>query len=389
MRSRDRFLIVPSLTLCCALPLMAGGSLDAFASADAAAMGGAGGALRGRVSNAVANPAALAGTTNRILSVGASAHWVNGRYADPDPTCSGKLEEQILPLPHAFAALPLNDRWMVGLAISAPEAHSVTWHWNRNIPGRTRLDETTLAVAEFTPSLAWKANDTWSMAIAPQFYYCVTHELDFLTQDARGRRTWHNIDADGRGLGALLSVNAVLPRGCTLSSRLSTGAKLDMDYSSRYAVGPETGTVLGDLRMPLEAGVGLSKALGSDTLVAMDATWTQWDPYDGDAGSEYEDGTLSLGLGVEHRWDARWTLRAGYRFDEGCSYDAALFPTWPVGDKHTLSAGAGYTPDGRRGVDVALANTQGEELTSRIAGMSGELQDFRAWTAVVSGWWNF
>jgi long-subunit fatty acid transport protein len=117
--------------------------------------------------------------------------------------------------------------------------------------------------------------------------------------------------------------------------------------------------------------------------------FSSWDRFDGEAGSRYEDDTLALGLGAAYRLDTHWTLRAGYLFDEGKSYAAAMVPTGPLGDQHVVSLGAGYTPDGARGVDLAVAHSRGEELASEIAGLNGDFEDFQRWTAAVTGWWRF
>lgn len=389
-----RSLLLPafSVVLVSALSSLGSGvSTLGFESAESLGMGGAGSAVRGRLGNASVNPAALAGATNVSLSVGASALWVNGKYIDGRPAFDGKIKEQILPLPHGQLVVPLNAKFTLGLGVAAPEAHSVTWDWNDNAAGDALMEESTLAIAAITPSLALRADERLSIALAPQLFYCVTHEVDALTRDSRGRRDWHSTDADGygRGVGVLLGVNYAPSTEWTVAAKLATGANLDMNYDSTGVSGAASGTVLDDLRTPQQLGVGVATTAVDKWLFAADLLFSSWNRFDGEAGSRYEDDTLALGVGAEYQLTAQWTLRAGYLFDEGKSYGPAMVPTAPLGEQHILSAGVGYTPDGTRGVDLALAQSRGQEQDSEIAGLPGRFEDFQRWTAAATGWWRF
>ncbi|MFW5846429.1 MAG: OmpP1/FadL family transporter, partial [Planctomycetota bacterium] len=157
----------------CVLLACACGGLHAAGLAlpeqSAASLGWSGGgvARTGRASNIHDNPAGIARLQHGELVGGALLLVPRISYDGPDGTADAREHEFVVP--HAYLALPLDERWVAGLGVFAP--FGLGTDWKRGWQGRYVSTYAELEVPTINPSIALRLDGGWSLGAGLRYTY--------------------------------------------------------------------------------------------------------------------------------------------------------------------------------------------------------------------------
>ena len=297
------------------------------------------------------------------------------------PNGSYTLDDQVFPLPHAYATWQADKRWWLGMG--AFSRFGLGTRYDRDWPGQFNSTEATIQTFSLNPNLACRLTDELSVAAGLEVMYMDATLVRSLppSQTGLSAPTHLKLSADSWGVGGDLAL-AWRPAervGVGLVYRLPVRQELSGSASS----------VLGD--QPAEFAVDLpaSTTLGVNVLplsrlnVGAAATYTEWRSFDELAVSTDQAGGLPGGtsvstmnwqnvwrfsLGAEYALTDRWSLRCGYVYDmDPIDLDHATY-LMPPGDRHYFSLGLGFHAGGWR-VDVgySLMLMESESFAARPA----------------------
>ena len=119
-----------------------------------------------------------------------------------------------------------------------------------------------------------------------------------------------------------------------------------------------------DLPLPAELTLALAYRVSDRTTLAFDINRTFWDTYD-ELKIEFDNGIVSENrrdwedaniyrLGLQYRYDDKWTFRGGVYLDESPIPDGSFAPETPRGDSIGYTAGATYQYSQNLSMDVSL-----------------------------------
>lgn len=285
-----------------------------------------------------------------------------------------------LVVPHAGAAMPINETFSAGIALYAPWGMNVTWNDDTaKNPGAHNNYEAYYQRVAITPALACKVNDRLSLGAGLSLGRSETG-ADFVmagtTQKYEAELTDEaNISYN---LGALYQATDRLSVGLTYRSRTQADFTGDLKVN-----GTKVADVVLDYDHPeqVQGGVAYRFGASKSLLVEADAIWTRWGINDTQAQyvtytagpatgttvpmiikRNWED-TTKYSLGMEWAVNPTVTLRGGYIWDPTPVPDESLDFIWPDGDKHIVSVGAGLC-FGAITVDIAAsyANIPGKRV---------------------------
>lgn len=103
------------------------------------------------------NPAGLAGTEGVTVSGGATLIHALGDFTSDRTGEETDLDNDPIPVPHAYASWGVNDRLAVGLGVFVP--YGLTTEWPETFQGRFAGFDNTLQSAYIQPTVAYKLNE--------------------------------------------------------------------------------------------------------------------------------------------------------------------------------------------------------------------------------------
>jgi len=222
----------------------------------------------------------------------------------------------------------------------------------------------------FPLSLAWEPTDRLRLGLAASLLRgkleqewiwdfpggSVYDNPDLNYRDRRARRL-----ADWHGTGAILGVQAKLPRGIQASLRYETAADMEGEERVETAGVDATSTRPLSGHMPASWGAGLAAPVGDDLIVSLQWDYTDWDTYLSPVAADpLEDvGRAALGLEYFIRQERRRPLppreipvRVGLRLGRLPRRDPL---TGERVAEMLLSLGTGVdVQEGRGSIDLAL-----------------------------------
>lgn len=301
--------------------------------------------------------------------------------------------------PYDLTALPnfhvshelLENRIWVGLAFSAP--FGLGNEYDEGYFGRFDSTETELKTLDFQPSVAYRLNDQLSIGGGLNIQYA----------DADLKRVVNPF-----GTGEFLSVlegddisfgfNAGLMYQPLETTRIGLHYRSRVDHTLEGETSTQTlsGTTFGTqtdasaaLDLPDIAQIGLNHKLNDKVTLLGSATWFGWDSFDeirvlNESGTAISvtpqnyQATWAFAVGAEYEYDDKWTLRAGYQFDETPTTDEFRTTLTPDGDRNWLSAGATYDINEKFSLDMAATyidvGSEKIDLTRSLGGGSSNIQ---------------
>ena len=290
------------------------------------------------------------GTTNGLTSVGPEA----GNPYDPTPVPNFSMAYEVI-----------EDKLWLGVSAGAP--FGLSNDYGKEWFGRYDSTDSDLAVHEAQPSFAYKVNDKLSVG---------------------GGINIQSVDVD---LGSVINLGPT-----DLNSTLEGDDSLSVGYNVGLLYQPLESTVLGvhyrssvkhqldgdvaidnngtfvsgyeaaaKLALPDILQLGVDHKINDKWSVQAGATWFGWNSFDeirviDKAGVQADSVTVqnyqttwAFAVGAEYILDDKWTLRAGYQFDETPTTDLYRTSRTPDGDRQWFAAGATYEINDKLSLDLA------------------------------------
>ena len=297
-------------------------------------------------------------------------------------------------VPHFYLTHQLDDRTWAGLAVNAP--FGLTTEYNSDWVGRYHAIKSEVKTININPSLGYKVNDRFSVALGVSAMYLeaeFSNAIDFGTLNllppalgglggalgpvgpgqADGKST---IEGDswgwGYNIGVLFEPTHDTRIGLHYRSKVDHDIEGDVEFRlpSPLLAGTFSNTdVEADVQLPASASVSAFHQINSKWAVMADYTWTEWSAIpalrfefdnslpDNVTTFDWEN-TYRLSVGTRfHPSGSNWTYRAGVAYDESpVQHAATRTPRLPDTDRIWLTVGAGFNPGDDLRIDFGYAH---------------------------------
>lgn len=386
---------VLALGILCALGLPKAAGAEGFAinewSAEGVAMGGARMFAEGDAANVAYNPASITKVDGEAFKVSAtylSPHGEYDLYGENDVIESGHNRVHFGFAPGTYYVKKLNDKDWFG--IGAFSRFAMVSEFERNSAVSTNAFVSRLDGVSVTPTFAHKFDDKWSAAIGAEINYVrLTMEKNTAYMNGMGIGPTHT-KGESYALGWNAAANYAFDDkneiGVVYRSRIKHSMEADFKGYSIPNIGNVNGDAYGEVTLPESWHIGYSHKFNDKTRVELNAVRTGWDTYKNldimisDTGKidglvsnpkNWEDG-WRYAIGVEHKLSDKYTVMAGFAYDESSiPYDGGDFIV-PTGNRRTYSIGARYNDKDQTVAlalgwmdvgDLSFAFREGENIT--------------------------
>lgn len=351
---------VLALGILCALGLPQAAGAEGFAinewSAEGVAMGGARMFAEGDAANVAYNPASITKVDGEAFKVSAtyiSPHGEYDLYKD-DNLYEGKNRVHFGFAPGTYYVKKLNDKDWFG--IGAFSRFAMVSEFERNEIVSTNAFLSRLNGVSVTPAFAHKFDDKWSAAVGAEINYVGLTMEKNLILDAPTHTKGESY-ALGWNAAANYAFDDKNEIGVVYRSRIKHSMEADFNAYNFMGTGKTvSGDAYGEVTLPESWHIGYSHKFNDKTRVELNAVRTGWDTYKNldimisDTGKidglvsnpkNWEDG-WRYAIGVEHKLSDKYTVMAGFAYDESSiPYNGGDFIV-PTGNRRTYSIGARY-----------------------------------------------
>lgn len=357
---------VLALGILCALGLPQAAGAEGFAinewSAEGVAMGGARMFAEGDAANVAYNPASITKVDGEAFKVSATYLSPHGEYdlydKDGNFVESGHNRVHFGFAPGTYYVKKLNDKDWFG--IGAFSRFAMVSEFERNSAVSTNAFVSRLDGVSITPTFAHKFDDKWSAAVGAEINYVrLTMEKNTAYMNGMGVGPTHT-KGESYALGWNAAANYAFDDkneiGVVYRSRIKHSMEADFKGYSIPNIGNVNGDAYGEVTLPESWHIGYSHKFNDKTRVELNAVRTGWDTYKNldimisDTGKidglvsnpkNWEDG-WRYAIGVEHKLSDKYTVMAGFAYDESSiPYNGGDFMV-PTGNRKTYSIGARY-----------------------------------------------
>lgn len=403
MRLKNKIIAFGVLCALC-VPQLAGA--EGFAinewSAEGVAMGGARMFAEGDAANVAYNPASITKVDGEAFKVSAtylSPHGDYDLYDGNDVIESGHNRVHFGFAPGTYYVKKLNDKDWFG--IGAFSRFAMVSEFERNSHVSTNAFVSRLDGVSVTPTFAHKFDNKWSAAVGAEINYVgLTMEKNAMLNPAVPTHTKGESYALGWNAAANYAFDDKNEIGVVYRSRIKHSMEADFNAYNMPVIGSNglptgkfidiSGDAYGEVTLPESWHIGYSHKFNDKTRVELNAVRTGWDTYENlnimvsgtgnamfdkmhESPKNWEDG-WRYAIGVEHKLSDKYTVMAGFAYDESSiPYDGGDFIV-PTGNRRTYSIGARYNDKDQTVAlalgwmdvgDLSFAFREGENITGR------------------------
>ena len=359
-------------------------------SARGTAMGGATVANKAEPASLAVNPALITELDGTQAQLGLTVVTANAKT-----TVAGQqrgLKNDVWYLPNFYVTQKWSDQVSVGLGgfsrygLGGEYKNWETW------AGSQLAYKVKLETFSFTPTIAVKANDEFSVAMGLEAMVIGFTQNSTLMPGPAANATAYEISGSGVSWGGNFSF-IYRPEW---AEKWSLGAmyrtKVKQNLNGRIHAGMEHATrnifdddAKGAITLPDSLTAGVSFRPTDDLILETGIVGTFWSAYDqilieySDREStptihnkkDYKD-TYRLNLGAEYNLNPNWAVRAGYVFDKSPINKHEMDTLVPVDDRHIASVGAGYHND-TWSVDLSYSHIFAKNLSGNSNSQFGSV----------------
>lgn len=366
---------VLALGILCALGLPKAAGAEGFAinewSAEGVAMGGARMFAEGDAANVAYNPASITKVDGEAFKVSATYISPHGEYdlynKNGDVIDSGTNRVHFGFAPGTYYVKKLNNKDWFG--IGAFSRFAMVSEFERDSAVSTNAFLSRLNGVSVTPTFAHKFDDKWSAAVGAEINYVgLTMEKNAMLNPAVPTHTKGESYALGWNAAANYAFDDKNEIGVVYRSRIKHSMEADFNAYNMPVIGSNglptgkfidiSGDAYGEVTLPESWHIGYSHKFNDKTRVELNAVRTGWDTYENlnimvsgtgnamfdkmhESPKNWEDG-WRYAIGVEHKLSDKYTVMAGFAYDESSiPYDGGDFIV-PTGNRRTYSIGARY-----------------------------------------------
>lgn len=300
--------------------------------------------------------------------------------------------------PFLYFARPINDEWTFGLGVNAP--FGLSTDYDPDWVGRYQGVYSNVTTLNLNPSLGWKINDNWSLGFglnAMHMRVKLTNIVDYgivcynfvnpvtcngLGLNPQQHDGYAEIEGDRWGFGFNVGVlwkNDATRIGLHYRSEIDHDLEGDARFENAPAVFTATHRFINqgiqaDFTTPQTLSLSVAHDINEQFTISGDVTWTGWDSfeeirvnfdnYDPETGSgqpptvqpENWKNVMRYSLGLDWRYDPKWTFRAGLAYDETPVSDETRTPRLPDADRTWLALGASWQASENLRMDFGYAH---------------------------------
>nr|WP_105903287.1 outer membrane protein transport protein [Vibrio gangliei] len=398
-------------TIASALLLAAPSSFAAGFQLDAQSATGAGRAFAGdgiiadNASVMAINPAAMALFDKTSFSMGATAikpmiSVEDGYYQShlsPNGDVSYDDAGNLAVAPNMFLVVPVNDKWAVGAGLYSN--FGTESEFDDSFPSEYGGTSSIIS-AELALAASYRLNEHWSFGAGLDLIYghgefkrgigidkdlspsakaiiakAINTKLNTnikpknLPDNISSDSTLVDVDASGAGLGWNVGTTYELDEnnrwGISYHASPEIHAKGKID-------GPAGITLADEIVVPLPDFAqfsGYNHFKGTKFALSYTIGWTDWSKFNDLATAdpditlqkfEWRD-TWTAAIGGTYYLNDQWTLRAGYKFDQGAQDEITTIAV-PDSNRNWLSAGFSYAPSSDSSIDFGLTYLLGVDV---------------------------
>ena len=330
------------------------------------------------------NPAGLVFQESKFtLAGGAFGVMSNVTYQNEDTGAYARTDSPVGTPFYLYASYQATDWLSFGLAAYTPYGSTV--EYENDWAGSHLVNNIDLAAIYIQPTVALKVNEHLSFGGGPIFVIGSVNFNRNLTRslsDIDGNRSNVTIDAKGINatgytVGAMFKPTENITIGANYRSEIlmeAEGGDADFENIPNSPLTPFADTTFdATLPLPAEMTVGISYQC-EKWLFAFDYNRAFWDVYDSldiDFADEnipdsfnarnYKNASIYR-FGLQYDATSKFTLRAGYYFDESPVQDGYFAPETPRNDSNGYTAGLTFNVSDRFQVDASFLYIQFKEV---------------------------
>lgn len=359
-------------------------------SARGTAMGGATVANKAEPASLAVNPALITELDGTQAQLGLTVVTANAKT-----TVAGQqrgLKNDVWYLPNFYVTQKWSDQVSVGLGgfsrygLGGEYKNWETW------AGSQLAYKVKLETFSFTPTIAVKANDEFSVAMGLEAMVIGFTQNSTLMPGAAANATAYEISGSGVSWGGNFSFiyRPEWAKKWSLGAMYRTKVKQNLNGRIHAGMEHETRNIFDDdakgaITLPDSLTAGVSFRPTEDLILEAGIVGTFWSAYDqilieySDREStptihnkkDYKD-TYRLNFGAEYNLNPNWAVRAGYVFDKSPINAHAMDTLVPVDDRHIASVGAGYHND-TWSVDLSYSHIFAKNLSGNSNSQFGSV----------------
>jgi len=314
------------------------------------------------------NPAGLTSYCGDRLTFGLTGIKPYTEFAGVDPHpgagVSERLVKSLFILPNVYYSHRLSKSLAMGIGFCTPYGLAVEWENPESFSGRNIATLTDLKTYFFTPSLAWRPSEIFSLGAGLNIVKSTVELRQGLVEDipnptdvGTATITGNSDMAYGLNLGLLLQPNPRVSLGLNYKSRIDLNFSGDADftpYAGYESVLPADGPAETAMPLPALYSAGLSAYLGPKLRAEFNYNYILWSSFetlklsfldtpevDKTIEENYED-QKQFRIGLEYEYCEFLQLRAGWLRDISPQPDASTGPVLPDANRTGYSVGTGY-----------------------------------------------
>ncbi|MEJ2592795.1 MAG: porin [Candidatus Thiodiazotropha sp.] len=266
-------------------------------------------------------------------------------------------------IPSITAHTTLNEKWSLGIAVSAPFGLETEWPagtYDAQYPiGSTIPTKSKLETVDFSPKVAYKLSDNVSLSGGLDYYWMkkVIFNGD-INMGAPGSNPHADLEGDGRGIGfnlGLMFRQGDWSFGGNYHSKAKIPVKGDVSLPAGALPSFMSNKVHANLELPWRLQLGVRNKTTDKLAIEFDVTRTGWssfdqlvvdqDQYDVNivTSTNAWDDANAYRLGVTYDFTPATQLRVGYAYDETPQAEKHFSPRIPDANRQLFSMGIGHT----------------------------------------------
>lgn len=329
-------------------------------SAEGVAMGGARMFAEGDAANIAYNPASITKVEGEAFKQSAVYISPHGKYTLENKDGSIEPGQNVVHaawVPSGYYVRQINDKEWFG--IGAYARFGMISEFERTSTAATNAFFSKLVSVSVTPTYAHKFDKKWSAAVGAEINYVSLDLEKNLMSPANPTHTSGESTALGWNAAANYAFDEKNEIGVVYRSKIKHS--MEADFHGYYPTGTVSRDAYGEVTLPDSWSIGYNHKFDDKTRVEVNGTWTGWSSYD--ALNIYFNGPIANGpngpitssespknwsdgwryaIGIEHKLSDKYSLMAGFAYDESSiPYNGGDFIV-PTGDRRTYSIGAQY-----------------------------------------------
>lgn len=361
-------------------------------SARTTAMGGATVANGPEAASLATNPSLITNLDGTQIQLGATVVT-----ADATTTVYGNsrsLENDVWVLPNFYITHKWSDEISFGLGAFSRYGLGGTYKNHDTWLGSNLAYDVKLETMSFTPTIAVKANDQFSVAMGLE-----AMTIDFTQKSMYGigllPPPYDGYELHGTGISwggnFSLTYRPDWAEKWAIGAMYRSKVKQNLDGYIHTSTGANLSSTLrhapaaGAINLPDSVTAGISFQATDNWVMEAGIVGTFWSAYD-QIIIEYTDSETAptihnkknykdvyrLNFGTEYMLSKNWAVRAGYVFDKSPINKDDMDTLVPVDDRHLVSAGFGYH-NNTWSADFAYTHVFARDLTGDSNTLSGNL----------------